>query len=348
MDGLLIPYVTLHRTMLSFGAGEWSSIWPFKQMMKATGSYFIQRDSRDPLYRRVLERYIRMAVNARVPQGLFIEGALSRDGRIQQPKLGMLDYMTRTFDPAGEHDIVILPVATNYDRIVEDRNLIGDPKLEAMPKSAKFVLGETVRFILVMAFRRALGHQHPMGCACVNFGAPISLRKWLEERGIDLRQLPKKERFQWVDRLANEVLKDISTLVPAIPTPLIATVMTESRDETMSGPDIVGGALELAKTLSASGAHVYLPGNDERAAIGGALKQLIDRGVVMDRGLGSFQIAPDDRALLEYYANSIEHLRPDRPAWEANPRTDEAEEAKTPKQERDPPVRGGIAGIQPA
>jgi hypothetical protein len=29
MDGILIPYVTLHRTMLSFGAGEWSriSIW---------------------------------------------------------------------------------------------------------------------------------------------------------------------------------------------------------------------------------------------------------------------------------------------------------------------------------
>ena len=85
MDGILIPYVTLHRTMLSFGAGEWSRIWPFKQMMKATGAYFIQRDSGDPLYRRVLERYVHMAINARVPQGLFIEGALSRDGRIQRP-----------------------------------------------------------------------------------------------------------------------------------------------------------------------------------------------------------------------------------------------------------------------
>lgn len=348
MDGILIPYVTLHRTMLSFGAGEWSRIWPFKQMMKATGAYFIRRDSGDPLYRRVLERYIHMAVNACVPQGLFIEGALSRDGRIQPPKLGMLDYMTRTFDPAGEHDIVILPVATNYDRIAEDRNLIGDPAAKTMPKSARFVLGETVRFTFAMVFGRVLGRQHPMGCACTNFGAPISLKKWLGEHGIDLRQLPKAERFAWVERLAREVLGDISALVPVVPTPLIATVMTGSREETMSGPDIVGGALELAKTLSAGGAHVYLPGNDERAAIGGALKQLIDRGLVIDRGLGSFGIAPDEKRLVEYYANSIEHLRADRPGRTAKPEADrELAKAKKPKRAGQPRAREAV-DIQPA
>ncbi|MHA1537278.1 MAG: 1-acyl-sn-glycerol-3-phosphate acyltransferase [Alphaproteobacteria bacterium] len=333
MDGLLIPYVTLHRTMLSFGAGEWSRIWPFKQMMKATGAYFIRRDSGDPLYRRVLERYIHAAVNACVPQGLFIEGALSRDGRIQPARLGMLDYMIRTFDPAGEHDIVILPVATNYDRIAEDRNLIGDPASENMPKSARFVLGETVGFALGMVFGRVLGHRHPMGCACANFGAPISLKQWLGERGIDLRQMPKAERFEWIARLAGEVLGEISALVPVVPTPLIAAVMSESHEETMSGPDIVGGALELAKALSARGAHVYLPGNDQRAAVSGALKQLIDRGLVVDRGLGSFQIKPEDRALMEYYANSIEHLRGERPARPARTQ-DEPQLAKARKPRR--------------
>ena len=346
MDGLLIPYVTLHRTMLSFGAGEWSRIWPFKQMMKATGAYFIRRDSGDPLYRRVLERYVHMAVNACVPQGLFIEGALSRDGRIQQPKLGMLDYMTRTFDPAGEHDIVILPVATNYDRIAEDRNLIGDPASKSMPKSARFVLGESVRFAVGMVFGRVLGQRHPLGCACANFGAPISLKKWLGEHRIDLRQLPKPERFRWVERLANEVLEDISMLVPVVPTPLIATVMTGSREDTMSGPDIVGGALELATTLSAGGAHVYLPGNDQRAAVSGALKQLIERGLVIDRGLGSFQIRPEDRALMKFYANSIEHLNADRAAQPQVER--ESARAKTPKRARKPRARRADINIQPA
>jgi glycerol-3-phosphate O-acyltransferase len=290
-----------------------------------------------------------MAVKACVPQGLFIEGELSRDGRIQQPKLGMLDYMTRTFDPVGEHDIVILPVATNYDRIVEDRNLIGDPASENMPKSAKFVLSETVRFLLFMALKRALGQPHPLGCACANFAAPISLKKWLGGHGIDLRQLPKAERFKWVARLANEVLGDIAALVPVVPTPLIATVMTEATEETMSGPDIIGGAIELARALSANGAQVYLPGNDERTAIGGALKQLIDRGLVIDRGLGSFQIAPEERKLMQYYANSIEHLRPGRTTWAPQPRLEyDVADAKPAKPERKPRGRGGVADVQPA
>lgn len=347
IDGILIPYVTLHRTMLSFGAGEWSRIWPFKQMMKATGAYFIQRDSRDPLYRRVLERYMHMAIGACVPQGLFVEGALSRDGRLQPPKLGMLDYMTRTFDPGGEHDVVILPVATNYDRIAEDRNLVADPESTSMPKTAAFVLGGAVRFTFGTAFRRFLGHKHEFGCACANFGAPISLKQWLARNNIDLRHLKKADRFKWVKKLANEVMGEIATIVPVVPTPLVAAVMMDSRDETMSGPDIIAGALDMAKTLRAAGAHVYLPGSDQREAIGEALHLLIDRGVVVDRGLGSFAIAPNERPLLAFYANSIEHLRPDvaAPAKVASAEPIPTERSKSTQKPR---ARADIAGAQPA
>jgi len=350
MDGILIPYVTMHRTMLSFGAGEWSRIWPFKQMMKATGAYFIQRDSGDPLYRRVLERYMHMAIGSCVPQGLFIEGALSRDGRLQPARLGMLDYMIRTFDPHGEHDIVILPVATNYDRIAEDRNLIGDPDSENMPKSARFVLGETFRFSFGMAFRRLLGHHHAFGCACANFGAPVSLKAWLASNDVDLRQLDKGERFKWVQKLADELMGEISTIMPVVPTPLIAAVMSEAPEETVSGPDIINAALELAKSLSAAGAHVYLPGSDERTAIGEALQQLIDRGMVLDRGLGSFQIAPGEETLMAFYANSIEHLRPEISPRSEQPvaEPDTSAEGTKSKRARRPKSRRNVADVQPA
>src|SRR5947209_3177894 len=61
------------------------------------GAYFVRRDSKDELYRRVLERYIAMATEAGVPQAVFPEGGLTRDGLIREPKLGVIDYSMRAY-----------------------------------------------------------------------------------------------------------------------------------------------------------------------------------------------------------------------------------------------------------
>ena len=44
MDYLLLTYLTSERTMLSFGVGEWSGIFPVRQLMRSAGGYFIRRD----------------------------------------------------------------------------------------------------------------------------------------------------------------------------------------------------------------------------------------------------------------------------------------------------------------
>ena len=95
-------------------------------MIRATGAYFVRRGSGNPLYRRVLERYIHMATAAGVTQAVYPEGGLSRDGHLRPPKLGILDYMLRGFDPRGERDLVFIPVGINYDRVLEDRTLLLD------------------------------------------------------------------------------------------------------------------------------------------------------------------------------------------------------------------------------
>ena len=73
------------------------------------GAYFVRRNSGDPLYRTVLQRYVQMATEAGVPQAMFPEGGLTIDGKLRTPKLGLLDYMLKTFDPAGERDLVHAP-----------------------------------------------------------------------------------------------------------------------------------------------------------------------------------------------------------------------------------------------
>jgi len=92
--------------------GEWARIWPLSALIRAMGAYFVRRDSKDELYRRVLERYIAMATEAGVPQALFPEGGLTRDGRMREPRLGVIDYMMRGFRMEGEHDLVFVPLGS--------------------------------------------------------------------------------------------------------------------------------------------------------------------------------------------------------------------------------------------
>ncbi|MEO6326792.1 MAG: 1-acyl-sn-glycerol-3-phosphate acyltransferase, partial [Thermoanaerobaculia bacterium] len=124
MDYVLVGYLAAERTALSYAVGEWARIWPLQTLFRSMGAYFIRRDSKNPLYRKVLERYVGMATAAGVTQAVYPEGGLSRDGKLRAPRLGILDYMVRSFDPAGERDIVFVPVGINYDRTLEDRTLL--------------------------------------------------------------------------------------------------------------------------------------------------------------------------------------------------------------------------------
>ena len=98
------------------------------------GAYFIRRDSRDALYRKVLSRYVHMATASGVVQAIFPEGGLSRDGKLRPPKFGLLSYMVAAFDPKGPKDVVFVPVGVNYDRVLEDRMLTSAANTEAGKK----------------------------------------------------------------------------------------------------------------------------------------------------------------------------------------------------------------------
>ena len=89
MDYVLAGFLAADQAALSYAVGEWARIWPLSALIRAMGAYFVRRNSRDELYRRVLERYIAMATEAGVPQAVYPEGGLTRDGRMREPKLGV-------------------------------------------------------------------------------------------------------------------------------------------------------------------------------------------------------------------------------------------------------------------
>jgi glycerol-3-phosphate O-acyltransferase len=310
MDYILVAYLAADRTALSYAVGEWARIWPLQTLIRSTGAYFVRRSSGDPLYRRVLERYIYMATAAGVTQAVYPEGGLSRDGRLRPPKLGILDYMLRSFDPQhGERDLVFIPVGINYDRVLEDRTLLLDLQPGGERRGTRgplHAVSTTLRFALHNVGLMLRSRWYRFGYACVNFGSPISMRGYLGGRGLDLRHLSKEERSAHLQTLGDELMAAIGSVIPVLPVPLVATVLAQA-DEPLSELELKARAYRLMTDLTAAGAHVYIPRRDQDYAIVAGLRMLTLRHLVEEKD-GLYFASPGDAHVLRYYANSIAHL----------------------------------------
>jgi glycerol-3-phosphate O-acyltransferase len=297
MDYVLAAYLAAEQTALSYAVGEWARLWPLSALIRAMGAYFVRRNSADELYRRVLERYVAMATEAGVPQAVFPEGGLSRDGRMRAPRLGVLDYTLRGFRIDGDRDLVFVPLGINYDRVLEDRTLVESASRPA-PSRWKAVWG-TLRFLghnLALVMRN---EWHRFGYACVNFGTPISMRSY----GVDFQKLSGEERRDAVARLGRELMESVGRVVPVVPVALIAHVFLGSRS--LTELDLKAETRLLLQRLK--GAHVYLPRRDLDYALTVGLRMLRLRHLIEERE-GVFSAVEEELPLLRYYANSIDHL----------------------------------------
>ena len=311
MDYVLVAFLAAERTALSYAVGEWARIWPLQQLIRSMGAYFVRRNSHSPIYRRVLERYVHMATEAGVAQAMYPEGGLSRDGRLREPKLGLFDYMLKSFDPKGTHDIVFVPVALNYDRVLEDRTLLRSLDRETKRRSAWFAARTAAGFWLGQLGLMLRGRWFRFGYACVNFGGLISARDWLANHagaaGGDLRGLDKEQRFEIIGRLAHDVMEEIARLIPVLPVSLIATVLLEA-DRPLDELELKVRASELVAHFESRGAKLYLPRGDRDYAFHVGLRMLTLRRLVEETD-GLFVAVATDRPLLAYYSNAIAHLR---------------------------------------
>jgi glycerol-3-phosphate O-acyltransferase len=313
MDYILVAYLAATRTALSYAVGEWARIWPLQTLVRSMGAYFIRRDSRNPLYRVVLERYVAMATEGGVVQAIYPEGGLTKDGALRPPRLGLLDYMTRSFDPSASRDIVFIPVGINYDRTFEDRSQLLASSGTVSPTGIAGTVLATLRFIFRNFYLMLRGRWYRFGYACVNFGSPLSMRTFCRERGIDPRALSREDRFREVEALATTLMGAVGKVVPVLPVPLVAAAFLRDPGARRSELELKAEALRLIGELERAGAHVYIPRADQDYAVTVGLRMLTLRKLVQE-GDGLYAALPEEIPLLSYYANSIRHLLPTGPA----------------------------------
>lgn len=294
MDYVLVTYLAAERSALSYAVGEWAQVWPLSRLIRAMGAYFIRRKSRNDLYRRVLARYVRLATDAGVTQAMFPEGGLSVTGALMPPKLGLLKYITDGFDPTGR-DVVFVPVALNYDRVLEDRILIAaahDPERRFRARIGVVALSAVKQLWL-----RMTGRFFRFGYTAVSFGDPLSLRAFLTA-GDDTQ----------TKSLADVLMDRIGTIVPLLPVPMVAWLILNNGD--MSRAEIEMAFSKMISELP--DAHVHLPRDNRDYAVEVGLRQLLGRGALREEA-GRFVANPDEMPLLTFYAASISHLMPSAP-----------------------------------
>jgi len=307
MDYVLAGYLAADQAALSYAVGEWARIWPLSALIRSMGAYFVRRDSKDELYRRVLERYIAMATEAGVPQALFPEGGLTRDGRMRAPKLGVIDYTMRGFRLEGEHDLVFVPLGINYDRVLEDRSLLRSLDAEAPRVGRAKTLWNTLAFVAHNLRLMLKSEWHRFGYACVNFGSPISMRAYCRERAVDFQRLSGEDRKRETAALGAHLMQAVGRVVPVVPVPLIATVFVGNPERRLSVLELKAEVGRLLELLERSKAHVYVPRSDFDYAINVGLRTLLSRHLV-DEADGLYLAREKELAVLRFYANSIAHL----------------------------------------
>lgn len=344
-DYVVLSVGALRHVALSYAVGEWARAWPLDALFRSFGSYFVRRGEKDPLYHLVLRRYLQLVAGRGLTTAFFLEGGLSRDGALREPKIGLLDYLVGIRKEEPGRAIAFVPVGLNFDRVVEDRVLLADAGGRAPTAAEK--LATLARIVvrapgvLFAALARPARRAHlKYGYAAVGFGLPVSLDALLPDADAVAR-LPDGERRARVAALADALLDRVHLAIPATPVVLVARALLASAAAAGESPPppatplgtlraevrlelerlrALGRPVALGTAFDAvASARVDLAaaGAGDRARMEGEILDAEEAEVIVDMALailarrGAVERGPGgvlarDPVLLRYYANSLE------------------------------------------
>ncbi len=306
IDYILVAFLAAERTTLSYAVGEWAKIWPLHMLFRFMGAFFVRRNSGNALYRRVLERYIHMATQQGVCQAVFLEGGLSKDGKLGEPRLGLMDYMLRGFDPKKDRDIVFIPVGINYDRTIEDRSLLRSLDSDLKKRGLFYIFMTTFVFIVRNLAQMMISRWRRFGYACVNFGKPVSTKAYSQSQKIVFQDLPRNQRFKEIKKLCDTLMINISDVVPIVPVSLVSYIFLNNIDKEFTISDIENESKQILLKIKQNGAPVIETAHSTRQqAILEAISLMLLRGMINEEN-SIFTSQKNEINLLKYYANTLD------------------------------------------
>jgi len=312
-DYVLVGYVLSGQVAISYAVGEWARTFPLEYIFKSFGAYFIRRKYREKLYHTVLERYVQLITRNGVTQGIFLEGGLSRDGKLGKAKIGLLDYVLGVArDPKLRNRLYVVPVAINYDRVLEDRSLLRElDAREGRKRPPRHVqLAEVLRYVWWNMARLVVRKWSRYGRAAVVIGERFSLGAWFDSEDREtggLFTLERPDRLARVQLLSDSVLARIAAIVPVTPVTLACAAIQSFDGDFIPHELLLARMAEMRDVLTELNARVIHREGSVEEIFDRAWRMLKMRRILVRVGAG-YSVLPGNRPLVSYYANSISHL----------------------------------------
>ena len=312
-DYVLVGYVLSGQVAISYAVGEWARTFPLEYIFKSFGAYFIRRKYREKLYHTVLERYVQLITRNGVTQGIFLEGGLSRDGKLGKAKIGLLDYVLGVArEPSMRRRLYVVPVAINYDRVLEDRSLLRELDVREGRKRPprRTQLGEVIRYVWWNMARLVARRWRRYGRASVVIGEPFPLAPWLEQQEREtggLFTIERAERLARVQALSDSVIDRIAAIIPVTPVTLACAAIQSLDGDFISHEKLLARMSEMRDVLRELNARVIHREGSVEEIFDRAWRMLKMRRILVRVGAG-YSVMPGNRPLVSYYANSISHL----------------------------------------
>ncbi len=307
-DFLILSVLLYGKFMMPphIAARENMAFGPFGAIFRRCGAFFLRKSFDDPLYKEVFRSYVGYLVREGFTQEFFIEGGRSRSGKTMPPRLGMLTWDVDAFIDSHQRDMVIIPVAITYERLVEESAMLEE--LSGGEKTEESVLN-------LMRARKYL--QRRFGSAHVCFGDPISLADGLGAKREVYRRAAaddpaiEAEKRDFVSDLGWRIVEQINWSFVANATSVAASVVMGASHHGIRRKDLVARMGDVVDLLSLQKTRITKALLSDRRGFEDSISFLLRNDLLKlreDLGGEILYYEESRRQALDLYRNSIAHF----------------------------------------
>ena len=205
--------------------------------------------------------------------------------------------------------LYIVPVAVNYDRVLEDRSLLRELAAGggAAAADAWSQLGEvaTIRR-LERAPTWSRGNGSGTAAPRSSSGSRSRSQPWFAANR-DCSALSQPDRLTRVQALCDDVMERVGALIPVTSVPLVCAAIQSFDAEFVARDRLLDRVDEMRGVLVELNAGVVRQDRTAAEMFDRAYRMLRMRKVIARTGTGTL-VLPSGRPLVSYYANSVAHL----------------------------------------
>ena len=291
--GIMIPHIA---------AGDNLNMPILGRFLRRGGAFFMRRSFKDdPLYGAVFDEYLYQVYNSGHCVEFFPEGGRSRTGRLLPAKYGLLKLSLAHQLQGLKKPLAFVPVYFGYEKVIEGGSYMDE--LRGANKKTESVL-DLINGLKVI--------RQNFGQLQVNFGEPIKLDDWLEQRASSETTSgvhTDGQDDQLVNALGAEIMGNINAQATVNAVNLVALVSLSIDQEVMEEKQIVGQSecyLQILQTLY--GPRIFTNANITGQS---AIAQVEALGLITStqETFGTvLRHAPYTALLMTWYRNNALHL----------------------------------------